>query len=108
MVFPSLLQATVAAGMVEMVLFPNLAANVVMPTKVSTTMARALFMHTESLYTSLCKVVKAAKRRKSNTMLYSSCLASYGAGRVAEVRLPATQAEYRVRPHLWIADPKLA
>ena len=59
MVCPSLLQATVAAGMVEMVLFPNLAANVVMPTKVSTTMARVLFMYTKYIYSSLCKVVFA-------------------------------------------------
>ena len=93
MIFPSLLQATVAAGMVEMVLFPNLAANEVMATRVTTTMARALFMYLKSLYTHLCKVVSAGERRKSNILLYSRYLASYGAGRVAEDHFAATGSD---------------
>ena len=57
MVFPSMLQATEAAGMAEMVLFPNLAANVVMPMKVSAMTKIALFIYIMSIKNSLCKVV---------------------------------------------------
>jgi hypothetical protein len=75
--------------MVEMVLLPNLAANEVMATRVTTTMARALFMYSKSLYSHLCKVVSAGERPKSNILLYSRYLESYGAGHVGQDHLAA-------------------